>query len=355
MIVSYTISWFVETKNFLLQRYTFPIDKTVHLQCDRWRGHLHYDGGPLTFFHAMTCSATRRAVVLSLASLPLAATMRPAFAAAGQAASAAARLAALEAGAGGRLGVAVLGTGSGASILHRAAERFAMCSTFKTIVAAAILARSGAEPGLLDRRIRYGKDDLVTYSPVTEEHLNDGMTVAQLCEATIQVSDNAAANLLMKVLGGPPAVTAYARTLGDDMFRLDRWETELNTAIPGDPRDTTTPAAMMRTLERLLLGDALPAPQRQQLVDWMVGTQTGNERIRAGSPAGATVADKTGTGAYGVTNDIGVVWPKGGKPVVVVVFYSGPAKDSKSRSDVVAAATKIALDTLAAGASTASV
>ncbi|GAB2879976.1 PEN family class A beta-lactamase, Bpc-type [Pseudoduganella ginsengisoli] len=288
----------------------------------------------------MTYSATRRNVLLTLAAVPF---LPSAFAAQ----SATDKLAALEKSAGGRLGVAVLDTGSGRQVLHRADERFAFCSTFKTMVAAAILARSEKEPDLLARRIRYTQADLVTYSPETEEHVKDGMTVAELCEATIQVSDNSAANLLMKVLGGPPAVTAYARSIGDQQFRLDRWETELNSAIPGDTRDTTTPAAMMQSVNRLLLGDALAAPQRKQLVDWMVGTLTGNERIRAGSPAGATVADKTGTGAYGVTNDIGVVWPQGRAPLVVVVYYAGPDKDSKARSDVVATATKIALDALA--------
>jgi beta-lactamase class A len=170
------------------------------------------------------------------------------------------------------------------------------------------------------------------------------MTVAELCKAAVQLSDNSAGNFLIKALGGPQAVTAYARSIGDTEFRLDRWETELNTAIPGDPRDTTTPAAMMRSVQRLVLDDALGAPQRKLLADWMVGTLTGNERIRAGSPAGATVADKTGTGSYGVTNDIGVVWPQGKKPLVVVVYYTGAYQDSKPRSDVIAAATKIALE-----------
>jgi len=291
----------------------------------------------------MTYSTTRRTVLLSLAAVPFA----PYAPSASAAESAPARLAALEQSAGGRLGVAVLDTGSGRQVLHRADERFAFCSTFKTMVAAAILARSQKEAGLLERRIQYTRAELVTYSPETEQHLADGMTVAELCKATIQVSDNTAANLLMKVLGGPQAVTAYARSIGDREFRLDRWETELNSAIPGDPRDTTTPAAMMQSVQRLLLGDALGAPRRKQLVDWMVGTLTGDERIRAGSPAGAIVADKTGTGSYGVTNDIGVVWPKGRAPLVVVVYYTGPAKDSKARSDVVAAAAKIALEVLA--------
>lgn len=284
----------------------------------------------------MIQSPSRRTVLLSLAAVPF---VPAAFAAE----SAFDQLAALEKSAGGRLGVAVLDTGSGRQVLHRAGERFAFCSTFKAMLAAAILARSEKEPGLLERRILYAKSDLVTYSPETEKHVDDGMTVAELCKVTVQLSDNSAGNFLMKVLGGPQAVTAYARSIGDTEFRLERWETELNTAIPGDPRDTTTPATMMQSVQRLLLGDALGAPQRKQLVDWMVGTVTGNERIRAGSPAGATVADKTGTGSYGVTNDIGVVWPQGKKALVVVVYYTGTDKDSKPRSDVIAAATKIAL------------
>ncbi|MRV70272.1 class A beta-lactamase [Duganella sp. FT92W] len=291
----------------------------------------------------MSHSATRRTVLAALAAAPVMHIARAAETPQDQ-------LAALERSAGGRLGVAVLDTGSGKQVLHRAGERFAFCSTFKTMVAAAILARGTKEPDLLARRIHYTKADLVTYSPATEQHVADGMTVAALCEAAIQLSDNSAANLLMKILGGPQAVTAYARAIGDQEFRLDRWETELNTAIPGDARDTTTPAAMMQSVNRLLLGDALGAPQRKQLVDWMVGTVTGNERIRAGSPAGATVADKTGTGSYGVTNDIGVVWPKGKAPVVVVVYYTGTDKDSKARSDVIASATRIALGALSVSA-----
>jgi beta-lactamase class A len=204
----------------------------------------------------MILSPTRRTVLLSLAAVPFAPASFAADSAPGQ-------LAALEKSAGGRLGVAVLDTGSGRQVLHRAGERFAFCSTFKAMLAAAILARSEKEPGLLERRIRYAKADLVTYSPETEKHVDDGMTVAELCKAAVQLSDNSAGNFLIKALGGPQAVTAYARSIGDTEFRLDRWETELNTAIPGDPRDTTTPAAMMRSVQRLVLDDALGAPQRK--------------------------------------------------------------------------------------------
>ena len=290
----------------------------------------------------MTDTMLRRKLLLLLAAAPLAHAVDHG----GMGKEPHADLAALEKAAGGRLGVAVLDTGSGRQVLYRADERFAFCSTFKAMAAAAILARSAREPDLLARRIRYTKQDLVTYSPETEDHVDDGMTVAELCQATVQLSDNSAGNFLLKVLGGPAALTAYARSIGDREFRLDRWEAELNSAIPGDPRDTTTPQAMMRSMRRLLLGDALPAPQRKQLVDWMTGTLTGNERIRAGCPAGAVVADKTGSGAYGMTNDIGVIWPQGGAPLAIAVYYAGPQKDSHTRSDVIAAATKITLAAL---------
>jgi len=154
----------------------------------------------------------------------------------------------LEKTAGGRLGVYAIDTATGDVIAFRADEPFPMCSTFKVVLVAAILERSTQVDGLLQRRIHYKEDDLVAWSPITEKHLNDGMTVAQLCAAGLQYSDNTAANLLIKLLGGPPAVTAYARKIGNRTFRLDRWETELNTCIPGDARDTVTPAAMAQSL-----------------------------------------------------------------------------------------------------------
>ena len=208
-----------------------------------------------------------------------------------------------------RIGVAALDLRDGRCLGHREGERFPMCSTFKLLLAAAVLARSVDDPALLARRIAIAKADLVAYSPVTETRLADGMTVAELCEATLQISDNAAANLLMKQIGGPEAVTAYARRLGDAVTRLDRWETELNSAIPGDERDTTTPQAMLGNLRALFFGDALPAAQRRRLEAWIRGNQTGAERIRAGVPKTWVVGDKTGSGAYGAVNDIGVLWP----------------------------------------------
>ena len=261
--------------------------------------------------------------------------------------SAATQLAALEQAAGGRLGVAAWRQGSELRIGHRADERFPLASTFKAMLAAAVLARSASEPGLLEQRVRYTQKELVTYSPLTEKHLADGMTVAELCAATLQYSDNSAANFLMKILGGPQAVTAYARSIGNTVFQLERWETELNSAIPGEVRDTASPASMAHSLQQLLLENSLPAPQRQQLESWMRGNTTGDKRIRAGVPAGWQVADKTGSGAYGSVNDIGVAYPASGAPLVIAVYYTRELKKADTNQDIITAATRIVVAALA--------
>lgn len=260
-----------------------------------------------------------------------------------------AELTQLEASVGGRLGVAAFdGRTPAAALLHRAEERFPMCSTFKVIAAAGVLARSVREPELLAQRIRYTREELVSYSPVTEKHVAEGMTVAELCAAALQYSDNTAGNVLIRLLGDPAGVTRYARSLGDPGFRLDRWETELNTALPSDPRDTTTPAGMAHSLHRLLLQDALPAAQRAQLQSWLRGNTTGATRIQAGVPAGWAVGDKTGSGAWGTTNDVGVVWRPDGSALVMAIYLAQPRADAPMRNDVVAAAARIAAQTFTA-------
>lgn len=302
----------------------------------------------------MTYSSKRRTLLLVAATAPLvltatacasrqAAAPDEASAAAAAVAPAAAgqMLAELESSVGGRLGVCAIDTASGRVIEHRADERFPFCSTFKAMLSAAVLAQSVARPALLQQRMTYTRADLVNYSPVSEKHVGEGMTVAALCEAAIQYSDNSAANLLMKLLGGPSAVTAYARSIGDDTFRLDRWETELNTALPGDLRDTTTPAAMAASMRVLMVGDALPAAQRAQLVAWMRGNKVGDKRLRAGVPAGWTVGDKTGTGDYGTTNDAGVVWSPSRAPIAVAVYYTQARADARSKDDVIASVARI--------------
>jgi beta-lactamase class A len=290
----------------------------------------------------MTDFTTRRALMLALASAPLARAadlldQAPTTAPV----SRTGLLARLEKESGGRLGVAALNTADGRQLLHRADERFPLCSTFKMMLVAAVLAR---DPSLLDKRIRYEKSDLVPHSPVTGKHVAEGMTVDALCEATLQYSDNAAANLLMKQIGGPAAVTAYARSIGDSEFRLDRWETELNSAIPGDPRDTTTPQAMAKALQKLVMGEALPLHCRRQLKDWMIGNTTGATRIRAGVPAGWVVADKTGAGDYGTVNDIAVIWPPSRPPMLLAVYLTLPGKDDKARIEIHGEVARVAIE-----------
>lgn len=252
-----------------------------------------------------------------------------------------ARLADLEKRHGGRLGVAVLDLAKGVRIEHRAGERFALCSTFKFLAAAAVLARVDRNEERLDRRITYTDADLVAYSPVTGKHVADGMTVGELCDAAVTLSDNTAGNLLLASLGGPSGLTAYARTLGDTITRLDRIETALNEATPGDLRDTTTPAAMLETMRKLIVGDALAAASRAQLIAWLVAGKTGDARLRAGFPAGWRVGDKTGTGGHAATNDIAVAWPPGRAPILVAAYYAESRATPDQRNAVLAAVGQI--------------
>jgi beta-lactamase class A len=252
-------------------------------------------------------------------------------------------LALLETRAAVRLGVSALDTGSGASVGYRADERFLLCSTAKALVVAAVLRRSETEPGLLDHVIDYGPSDVLAYAPVTSQHVADGMTVAALCDAAITVSDNTAANLLVGLLGGPAAVTAFARSLGDDLTRIDRLEPDLNVTSPGDQRDSSTPAQMAADLRALVLGDALNEASRQRLTDLLVANTTGGQTIRAGVPADWTVGDKTGSGAQGESNDLAVVWPPRRAPLVIAVYVSprDPAIAVEQAHRVIAEATRI--------------
>lgn len=253
-------------------------------------------------------------------------------------------MAALEARSGGRLGVAVLDTKTGATFGHRADERFALCSTFKALVAGLVLARVDQGKERLDRRIRYGRDVLVAHSPATEKHVGDGMTVGALCEATVTLSDNAAANLLLDTFGGPPALTAFLRTLGDKVTRLDRREPELNIVKPGEIHDTTSPRAMLGSLRALTLGTTLSPASRQQMVDWLVANQTGDKRLRAGLPAGWKVGDKTGSwgdSKGGATNDIGVIWPPGRPPLLITAYLGDSPLPGDQRSAVIAEVARI--------------
>jgi beta-lactamase class A len=251
------------------------------------------------------------------------------LAVAGQARAAADDLAALERSQGGRLGVLALDTGSARTLAHRADERFLMCSTFKLLLAAAVLARVDAGRERLDRPVRYGATDLLDYAPVTRAHLGQGaLGVGALCAAAVELSDNTAANLLLASIGGPSAVTRFARALGDGATRLDRTELALNT--PSGPLDTTTPRAMAGTVRAVLLGQALGATSRAKLEGWMVTCGTGRHRLRAGLPPTWPAGDKTGTGRT-QTNDLALIRPPGHAPLVVAAYYEGgpPGPDAR--------------------------
>jgi beta-lactamase class A len=266
----------------------------------------------------------RAALALAAAGLGLPALGLPAPA---DAAPAASPFAELERRSGARIGLAAVDTGSGKRLAWRADERFPMCSTFKALAVSAVLRRVDAGEERLDREVVVDKAAVVGWAPVTGKRIGGALPLASLCEAAVEVSDNGAANLILDALGGPSAVTAFARSIGDPVTRLDRRETALNAAMPGDPRDTTTPAAMMADLEALLLGATLLPPSRNRLIGWMLGCKTGEGRLQAGLPAGWKIAQKTGSGGHGSTNDIGLLWPPGRAPLVVALYTTGsPAK-----------------------------
>ncbi|CAM5321546.1 Beta-lactamase [Streptomyces alboniger] len=258
----------------------------------------------------------------------------------GDTARTASHFAALERRYGARLGVYALATGSGATVTHRADERFAFCSTFKTLAAAAVLHANPLTH--LDERVTYTKADVDSISPVTEKHIATGMTIRELCDAAVRHSDGTAGNLLMRDIGGPARLTAYLRQLGDDVSRMDDYEPELNDVPPGDPRDTTTPRAIAADYRELVLGDALSRDKRALLKGWLRGnaTEVGALRIRAGLPRGWTAADKTGTGDWGRANDIAVVRPPDSAPLVIAVMTDRRGRDAEPSNALIARATE---------------
>ena len=235
----------------------------------------------------------------------------------------AAAVAAIQAGIGGRVGVYVLDTQSQLELAFNAHERFAMCSTFKLLLAAEVLQRVDAGTLALDHQLPLRSADLLPHAPVTSLHLAEGsMSVGDLCAAIVTVSDNPAANILLTAAGGPSALTQFLRGIGDRTTRLDRMERELNTNLPGDPRDTTTPRAMARSMQKVLLGDVLSAHSRLQLIAWLRQSMTGLARLRAGLPGEWQAGDKTGTGANGAVNDVMIAWPPGRSAVIGAVYFS---------------------------------
>ena len=254
----------------------------------------------------------------------------------------------IEAKVGGRLGVAALDLSSGRRLGYRADERFPMCSTFKAMAVAAVLRRVDSGQEQLDRFVRYGASDLLSYAPVTKAHVADGgMKLAGLCAAAVEFSDNTAANLILASLGGPAGWTRFVRSIGDRKSRLDRTELSLNSAIPGDPRDTTTPSAMAADLKATLLDRALSETSRDRLKGWMKACQTGLSRLRAGLPADWQVGDKTGTGQRGTANDIAVAWTADG-PVVITCYLTGAeASADAARDSAIADVGRLVADTFA--------
>lgn len=243
--------------------------------------------------------------------------------------------AALEKASGGRLGVCLWHPASGARYGHRMDERFPMCSTVKFPLTAAILHRVDAGKLSLDQRVAVRQGDIISHSPFTGRHVGKDMTVRDLCRATLIISDNAAANLLLPLIGGPAGLTAFLREHGDRITVSARNEPELNRFTPGDPRDTTSPAAMAGNLQRFLLGDVLSPASRQQLADWLIDNQTGDARLRAGLPQGWRVGDKTGSNGQDTSNDIAVLWPLAGGPAWLLSCYlQGSALDDDGRDGI---------------------
>ena len=228
--------------------------------------------------------------------------------------------------------MAALDTESGLRLSYREGERFAMCSTFKWILAAAVLAQVERGEIMLSQRVQFSAGDLLEYAPVSRAHVTDGsMSVEDMCAAIVEVSDNTAANLLLALVGGPAGFTSYVRGLGDTVTRLDRNEPALNTNLPDDPRDTTTPEAMIGTMNAILVGDALSANGRGRLLGWMINSRTGLGRIRAGIPRNWTGGDKTGPGANGAANDNAVIWQPGHAPILIAAYLSGSSGTPEAR------------------------
>jgi beta-lactamase class A len=258
-----------------------------------------------------------------------------------------ARIAAIEARIGGRIGVAALDISDSKRLDYRQDDRFPMCSTFKFLAAAAVLKRVDEKKEKLDRFVPYGAKEILEYAPVTKEHLKDGgMTLGALCAAAIEQSDNTAGNLLLNAIGGPAGLTNFARTLGDRVTRLDRIEPDLNMAISGDERDTTTPAAICSDMQRLLLGDALSEASRRHLEDWLQRNETGGLMIRAGVPKNWIIGDKTGRGSNGATNDIAIMHPPGRAPILLAIYSVGSTATPNDRTAAIAEVAKIVAESM---------
>ena len=253
-----------------------------------------------------------------------------------------ARISALEISSGGRIGLSVIGMDGSRLLAHREDERFALCSTFKILLAASILARVDANHESLQRTLAFTSADLLDYAPITRANLAAGkMNIAELNAASIQYSDNTAANLLLGASGGPAALTRYLRSIGDSVTRLDRNEPTLNTNLVDDPRDTTTPAAMSATLRTLLAGSRLSPASSEQLKLWMFGNTTGNHKLRAGFDPDWIIGDKTGSCDNGGSNDVAIVYPRGMQPFIISVFHTSSNAVNSEKNALLAEVARI--------------
>ncbi|HJO92422.1 MAG TPA: class A beta-lactamase [Victivallales bacterium] len=247
---------------------------------------------------------------------------------------------------GVKLGVAAINSANNEKVQYNADDRFPFCSTGKVFVVSSVLFKSMSNPDILKKKIKISSQvvEKSGYAPITKKYIGKNMSVTDLCKAAIEYSDNAATNLLVKYIVDRDGVNEYAKFIGDNTFRLDRSEPSLNSATPGDIRDTTTPDAMAKSLNKLILGNLFEGRQKELLISWLKGNTTGDKKIRAGVPKGWIVGDKTGGGSYGVNNDIGVVWPPDGKPIIIVLFSRTNDKDAKRNDKVIAEATSIIVD-----------
>lgn len=244
----------------------------------------------------------------------------------------------LEKNYGGKLGVAVWDANTGTQLQHRGNERFALCSTFKFLLAAAVLAKVDSKDESLNRIVTYSKSSLLEYAPITRKHMNGDegkMTISQLLAAAMEYSDNTAANLLFEPARGPQGVTTFMRSIGDIVTRINRIEPYLNTNLPNDDRDTTTPNAMLTSMKKILLGKVLSPASKNQLTQWMLNNTTGANKLRAGIPTHWPIGDKTGSGDNGATSDIAIMWPDADTPVLVAVYYTGSKEPYEIKNHVI--------------------
>lgn len=243
-----------------------------------------------------------------------------------------------------KLGVYAIDTGTGRNVSYRPDERFAYASTYKALAAGILLQQRSIEE--LEEKITYTNDDLVTYSPITEKHVNSGMTLREICDAAIRFSDNTAGNLLLREIGGPEGFETALKQIGDNVTRAERFETELNDFNPESSHDTSTPRALASTLEAFTASNLLPTEKRVLLTDWLKGNTTGDKLIRAGSPAGWEVGDKSGTGSYGTRNDIAVVWPPNRDPIIIAILSNHNTENASYDNELIKQAAKVVFNAL---------